>query len=60
MTVAHSPRYIPYDEFLVAEKQTDVRHEWVDGVVYAMSRVAGEGQSITIHGREGVVSAIYS
>jgi len=38
MVAAQSPRYVPYDEFLAAERASDARHEWVDGVVYAMSR----------------------
>lgn len=36
---------MPYDEFLRGEASSDERHEWVDGVVYAMSRGSPE------HGR---------
>ena len=36
---------MPYDEFLRSEASGDDRHEWVDGVIYAMSRGSPE------HGR---------
>jgi Uma2 family endonuclease len=47
MTAVHSPRLVPYDEFLVIEKASDDRHEWVDGVVYAMSRGSPEHGRLT-------------
>src|SRR5574338_726071 len=40
--------YVSYEEFLDAEARSDVKHEWLDGVIYAMaggslehSRLAG-------------------
>ncbi|WP_394826184.1 Uma2 family endonuclease [Pendulispora albinea] len=47
MVAVQSPRYVPYDEFLRMETQSDERHEWVDGVVRAMTRGTPE------HGRLG-------
>jgi len=47
MTAARSPRPVPYDEFLVMEKASDDRHEWVDGVVYGMSRGSPEHGRLT-------------
>jgi Uma2 family endonuclease len=34
--------YVPYDVFLRSEASSDDRREWVDGVVYAMSRGSPE------------------
>jgi Uma2 family endonuclease len=45
VTAAKPQEYVPYDLFLRGEVSSDVRHEWVDGVVYAMSRGSPE------HGR---------
>jgi Uma2 family endonuclease len=36
-TVSHVP-CVSYEAFLEAEEKSDTRHEWLDGVVYAMSR----------------------
>jgi Uma2 family endonuclease len=43
-----APSYVTYEDFLDAERARDVKHEWLDGVVYAMaggslehSRLAG-------------------
>ena len=47
MTAAHGPRQVPYDEFLVMENASDDHHEWVDGVVYAMSRGTPEHGRLT-------------
>jgi Uma2 family endonuclease len=40
--------YVSYEDFLDAERASDVKHEWLDGVIYAMaggslehSRLAG-------------------
>lgn len=30
--------YVTFEAFLEAEEKSDVRHEWLDGVVYDMSR----------------------
>ncbi len=45
MTAARTPQTVAYDAFLAMEAASDERHEWVDGVVYAMSRGSPE------HGR---------
>ena len=29
--------YVAYEEYLAAEQKTDTKHEWLDGVVYAMA-----------------------
>ena len=47
MTAAQTPQYVPYDVFLVMEKASDERHEWVGGVVYAMSRGSPEHGRLT-------------
>jgi Uma2 family endonuclease len=43
-----APSYVSYEEFLDAEQNNDTKHEWLDGVIYAMaggslehSRLAG-------------------
>jgi Uma2 family endonuclease len=35
---AASPSYVSYEDYLVLEASSDAKHEWCDGVVYAMSR----------------------
>lgn len=45
MTAANPVEYVPYDAFLRSEAAGEARHEWVDGVIYAMSRGSPE------HGR---------
>jgi len=45
MTAGRTPQYVSYEEFLRTEAVSDEKHEWVDGVVYAMSRGSPE------HGR---------
>lgn len=45
VTAARPQEYVPYDVFLRREAAGDERHEWVDGVIYAMSRGSPE------HGR---------
>jgi Uma2 family endonuclease len=45
VSVAQPQEYVPYDVFLRSEAASDERHEWVDGIVYAMSRGSPE------HGR---------
>ena len=44
---ARPPQHVPYDVFVVMEKASDDRHEWVDGVVYAMSRGSPEHGRLT-------------
>jgi Uma2 family endonuclease len=38
VTAAKPQEYVPYDVFLLSEASSDDRHEWVHGVIYAMSR----------------------
>jgi Uma2 family endonuclease len=38
VSVAQPRAYVPYDVFLREEAVREERHEWVDGVVYAMTR----------------------
>ncbi len=45
MPAAKPQEYVPYDVFLRSEASSDLRHEWVDGIIYAMSRGSPE------HGR---------
>lgn len=47
VTVARARDHISYDAFLRSEDATDERHEWVDGVVYAMSRGTPEHARLT-------------
>ena len=45
MTIAAELLFTPYDEYLALESASDVKHEWINGLVYAMSRGTPE------HGR---------
>ncbi|WP_394822578.1 Uma2 family endonuclease [Pendulispora albinea] len=47
MVAARSPHFVPYEEFLAMEEASEGRHEWVDGVVYAMSRGTPEHGRLT-------------
>ena len=47
MTAARTKDYVPYDVFLRNESASEGRHEWVDGVVYAMSRGSPEHGRLT-------------
>jgi Uma2 family endonuclease len=47
MTAARTKDYVPYDVFLRDERASEVRHEWVDGVVYAMRRGSPEHGRLT-------------
>lgn len=47
MTAAQPRAYVPYHEFLAQEAQSEDRHEWVDGVVYAMTRGTPEHGRLT-------------
>ena len=47
MTAAQSPDHVSYDVFLVMESASDDHHEWVNGVVYAMSRGTPEHGRLT-------------
>jgi Uma2 family endonuclease len=45
MTTAAELLFTPYDEYLALESASEVKHEWINGLVYAMSRGTPE------HGR---------
>src|SRR6266581_3228010 len=45
MTIAAELLFTPFDEYLVLEAGSDVKHEWINGLIYAMSRGTPE------HGR---------
>ncbi len=47
MTAARTKDYVPYDVFLREEQASDEKREWVDGVVYAMSRGTPEHGRLT-------------
>ena len=38
MADARAKPYVSYADYLAAERDSDVKHEWFDGAVYAMSR----------------------
>ncbi|MBL8743594.1 MAG: Uma2 family endonuclease [Myxococcales bacterium] len=44
---AASPSFVTFEEYLVRERDGDVKHEWCDGVVYAMSRGTPEHARLT-------------
>lgn len=45
MTSAAEMLFVPFDEYLALESRSDVKHEWINGLIYAMSRGTPE------HGR---------
>lgn len=45
MTTAAELLFTPFDEYLALESTSDLKHEWINGLVYAMSRGTPE------HGR---------
>src|SRR5690606_29537278 len=45
MTAASPLNFIPFGEYLEGESKSEVKHEWINGLVYAMSRGTPE------HGR---------
>lgn len=47
MTAARTPDYVPYDVFLLQERESDEKHEWVNGVVYAMTHGSPEHGRLT-------------
>jgi Uma2 family endonuclease len=44
---ARAGQYVPYDAFLRMENETGEKHEWVDGVVYAMTHGTPEHGRLT-------------
>jgi len=47
MAAAASPSYVSYEDYLALEASSDEKHEWCDGVVYAMSRGTPEHGRLT-------------
>lgn len=57
MTAA-SPFYKPFEEYLVAEAKSEDKHEWCDGVVYAMSRGTPEHGRLTMRIARAIGNAV--
>lgn len=55
---AASPFYTPFEEYLVAEAASEVKHEWCDGVVYAMSRGTPEHGRLTMRIARAIGNAL--
>jgi len=47
MTTATKLPYAPLDEYLILEANGDVKHEWIDGLIVAMSRGTPEHGPLT-------------
>jgi Uma2 family endonuclease len=45
---AASPLHVPYEDYLALEASGDAKHEWSDGVVYAMSRGTPEHARLSL------------
>jgi Uma2 family endonuclease len=57
MNVA-SPSHTSFEDYLVGEASGDVKHEWCDGVVYAMSRGTPEHARLTMRIARAIGAAI--
>lgn len=57
MTAA-SPFSTTFEDYLVAESTSEVKHEWCDGVVYAMSRGTPEHARLTMRIARAVGNAM--
>jgi Uma2 family endonuclease len=55
---AASPSHTSFEDFLVVEAESDVKHEWCDGVVYAMSRGTPEHARLTMRIARSIGAAI--
>lgn len=40
-------RFIPFDEYLVLEASSELKHEWINGLIYALSRGTPEHGRLT-------------
>ena len=58
MTAARTTDYVPYDVFLRDEEASDEKREWVDGVVYAMSRGPPEHGRLTSRATSKVIAPL--
>ncbi len=59
MTAA-SPFSTTFEDYLVAEAASEVKHEWCDGVVYAMSRGTPEHGRLTMRIARAIGNALAS
>ena len=55
---AAAPSYTPFEDYLVSEASSEVKHEWCDGVVYAMSRGTPEHGRLTMRIARAVGNAL--
>jgi Uma2 family endonuclease len=55
---AASPRQTSFEDYLVGEATGDVKHEWCDGVVYAMSRGTPEHARLTMRIARSIGAAL--
>jgi Uma2 family endonuclease len=57
MTAA-SPTHTSFEDYLIAEASGDAKHEWCDGVVYAMSRGTPEHARLTMRIARSIGAAL--
>ena len=55
---AASPSYTSFEDYLVGEASSDIKHEWCDGVVYAMSRGTPEHGRLTMRIARAIGNAV--
>lgn len=55
---AASPSQTSFEDYLVGEASGDVKHEWCDGVVYAMSRGTPEHARLTMRIARSIGAAL--
>ena len=55
---AASPSHTSFEDYLVGEGAGDVKHEWCDGVVYAMSRGTPERARLTMRIARSITDAL--
>jgi Uma2 family endonuclease len=55
---AAAPSYTSFEDYLVSEQSSDVKHEWCDGVVYAMSRATPEHGRLTARMARAIGNAL--
>jgi Uma2 family endonuclease len=55
---AASPTQVSFEDYLVGESTGDVKHEWCDGVVYAMSRGTPEHARLTMRIARSIGAAL--
>lgn len=55
---AASPTHTSFEDYLLGEASGEVKHEWCDGVVYAMSRGTPEHARLTMRMARGIGAAL--